>query len=106
MERRLLIVDDEPDMLHLLKRSLEPDLKCAVETASSGLEAMEILSRERFDLILADIKMPKMDGLELLEKVQAPIYGPDHGHDDRARKHRRGGPGHPKRRLRFCDQTL
>ncbi|SHK55013.1 regulatory protein, Fis family [Desulfatibacillum alkenivorans DSM 16219] len=71
MERRLLIVDDEPDMLHLLKRSLEPDLKCAVQTASSGLEAMEILGQERFDLIVADIKMPKMDGLELLEKVQA-----------------------------------
>ncbi|ACL04223.1 Two-component, sigma54 specific, transcriptional regulator, Fis family [Desulfatibacillum aliphaticivorans] len=71
MKRRLLIVDDEPDMLHLLKRSLEPDLNCVVETAASGLEAMEILGQERFDLILADIKMPKMDGLELLEKVQA-----------------------------------
>ncbi|WP_028313577.1 sigma-54-dependent transcriptional regulator [Desulfatibacillum aliphaticivorans] len=71
MKRRLLIVDDEPDMLHLLKRSLEPDLDCVVETAASGLEAMEILGQDRFDLILADIKMPKMDGLELLEKVQA-----------------------------------
>ena len=71
MDRRLLIVDDEPDMLHLLKRSLEPDLKCAVETSTSGLEALDKLSQDKFDLILADIKMPQMDGLELLEKVQA-----------------------------------
>jgi len=70
MKRSILIVDDEQDMLDLLKRSLEPDLNCRVEPASSGEEALKRLAGESFDLVLADIKMPGMDGLELLEIVK------------------------------------
>lgn len=66
----ILIVDDEPDMLHLLKRSLEPDLNCRVETAGSGNEALNMLNRDHFDLVLSDIKMPEMDGLELLKQIR------------------------------------
>ena len=51
MKRNILIVDDEPDMLQLLKRSLEPDLKCNVATAESGEAALEILSRQPIDQI-------------------------------------------------------
>ena len=69
-DRSILIVDDEPDMLVLLKRSLEPDLKCRVIIAASGSEALQHISHERFELILADIKMPGMDGLELLELIK------------------------------------
>ena len=70
MKRSILIVDDEQDMLDLLRRSLEPDLNCRVETASSGEAALKRLADESFDLVLADIKMPGMDGLELLEIVK------------------------------------
>jgi DNA-binding NtrC family response regulator len=70
MKRQILIVDDEMDMLKLLKRSLEPDLNCQVETALSGEQALQLLERKIFDLILADIKMPGMDGLELLELIK------------------------------------
>ncbi len=70
MKRSILIVDDEPDMLHLLKRSLEPELDCAVDTAPSGETALRLLSEKPYDLVLADIKMPGMDGLELLEMVK------------------------------------
>jgi len=70
MKRQILIVDDEMDMLKLLKRSLEPDLNCKVETALSGEQALQLLERQIFDLILADIKMPGMDGLELLELIK------------------------------------
>jgi DNA-binding NtrC family response regulator len=70
MKRSILIVDDEQDMLDLLKRSLEPDLDCRVTTATSGEEALKRLSTGAFDLVLADIKMPGMDGLELLEIVK------------------------------------
>ena len=42
MKETLLVVDDEQDMLQLLKRSLEPDLGCRVETALSGEEAVRI----------------------------------------------------------------
>ncbi len=70
MKSTILIVDDEQDMLDLLKRSLEPDLNCRVETAPSGEAALKRLAEGSFDLVLADIKMPGMDGLELLEIVK------------------------------------
>ncbi|MGD8366763.1 MAG: sigma-54 dependent transcriptional regulator [Desulfobacterales bacterium] len=70
MERSILIVDDEPDMLQLLKRSLTPDLNCLIETAASAKAALSALEKERFDLVLADIKMPEMDGLQLLEQIK------------------------------------
>ncbi len=69
METSLLIVDDEPDMLQLLKRSLEPDLNCRIHLASSGEEALKVLSDQQIDLVLADIKMPGMSGMELLEII-------------------------------------
>jgi DNA-binding NtrC family response regulator len=70
MKDRLLIVDDEPDMLQLLKRSLAPDLGCDLLTAPSGEAALRILAAGRVDLVLADIKMPGMDGLELLDLIK------------------------------------
>ncbi len=73
--RTILIVDDEPDMLRLLKRSLEPDLNCRVETAVSGKAALRMLADDHFDLVLADIKMPEMDGLELLELIKRKMPG-------------------------------
>lgn len=71
MPQNLLIVDDEPDMLTLLKRSLEPELGCQVDTASSGEAALEMLRASDYDLVLADIKMPGISGLEVLEQVKA-----------------------------------
>ncbi len=75
MDRSILIVDDEPDMLQLLKRTLAPELGCTVETASSGEMAMQILSHKLFDLVLADIKMPGMNGLELLDLIKRTMPG-------------------------------
>ena len=70
MAARILIVDDEPDMLHLLKRSLGPDLKCHVDTTTSAQSAIQMLAQVSYDLLLADIKMPGMSGLELLEIIK------------------------------------
>jgi DNA-binding NtrC family response regulator len=70
MKPRILVIDDEVDMLRLLKRSLEPDLGCRVEIADSGESGLGHLSRQSFHLILMDIKMPGMDGLELLELIK------------------------------------
>ncbi len=71
MAQHLLIVDDEPDMLALLCRSLEPELGCRVDTASSGEAALQMIRDGDYDLVLADIKMPGISGLELLERVKA-----------------------------------
>ena len=70
MKRTILIVDDEKDMLKLLQRSLEPDLNCRVTTAATAEAALEQLTRSAFDLVLADIKMPGMDGMELLAWIK------------------------------------
>ncbi len=70
MNRSILIVDDEQDMLQLLKRSLEPELECRAQTATSGEQALQLLEADAFDLVLADIKMPGMDGLRLLELIK------------------------------------
>lgn len=76
MVPQLLIVDDEPDMLALLRRSLKPDLGCQVDTAASGEAALEMLRANTYDLVLADIKMPGISGLDLLERIKAD-YGKD-----------------------------
>ncbi len=70
MTPSLLIVDDEQDMLRLLRRSLKSELDCKVQTASSGEKALQLLDTGIFDLVLADIKMPGMNGLELLESIK------------------------------------
>jgi two-component system response regulator PilR (NtrC family) len=66
---RLLIVDDEPQLLELLCDFFEP-LGCDIRKASTGTEAIELIERERFDVILTDLKMPGPDGLEILRTAR------------------------------------
>ena len=66
-----MIVDDEPDMLSMLRLIIEKKCDCDVISAPSGLVALEQLHRYRPEVILSDIKMPDLDGLELLKKIQA-----------------------------------
>ncbi|HJV34658.1 response regulator [Geomonas sp.] len=65
---KILIVDDEPDIALILKLQLE-DAGYLTSRARDGVEALEILNREGFSLILLDIKMPRMDGLEVLGRI-------------------------------------
>ncbi|SMC22409.1 Response regulator receiver domain-containing protein [Desulfacinum hydrothermale DSM 13146] len=71
MKERILVVDDEPDLLRLLTRTLPRDLDCDVLTASSGEQAMQRLRAEPVDLVLLDMKMPGMDGLDVLDRIRA-----------------------------------
>jgi two-component system nitrogen regulation response regulator NtrX len=66
---RILIVDDDAAIRGSLERILEYE-DYVVRAAESGEAALEALSERRFDLALLDIKMPGMDGLELLERVK------------------------------------
>ena len=66
--RKVLIIDDEQSIRDTLKEILEYE-KYEVSEAKNGEEGLKLLTKEKFDVALCDIKMPKMDGLEVLEKA-------------------------------------
>jgi two-component system response regulator PilR (NtrC family) len=66
----ILVVDDELSIREFLQIMLKRE-KMLVETASDGEEALKLLEQKHFDLVISDIKMPKVDGLELLSRVKA-----------------------------------
>lgn len=72
---RILVVDDEPDILDGLKSFLQSRLDVEVLTAGSGANALEELRRTTVDLVMSDYKMPNMDGLVFL--AQAHKLRPD-----------------------------
>ena len=68
--KRLLFVDDEADILRGLKRMLRPYKdEWDVVVANSGDEALQLLDEKEFDCIVSDMRMPKMNGAELLTQV-------------------------------------
>jgi putative nucleotidyltransferase with HDIG domain len=64
---KILIIDDEPNVLSVLHALLSDQYEC--KTATSALEALGYLREDSYDLVLSDIMMPGMSGLELLEEV-------------------------------------
>lgn len=64
---RILAVDDELDMLTLIKMIIEGYSNHQVTTTNTPMAVAELLSKEQFDLIITDLKMPGMDGMELLD---------------------------------------
>ncbi len=69
-EQLVMIVDDEPDMLNMLKLVVQRKCGCEVELADSGKTALDKLKTCRPDVIVTDIKMPDLDGLTLMQKVR------------------------------------
>jgi DNA-binding NtrC family response regulator len=67
---RILAVDDELDMLALLKMIIEGYSDHQVTVTNNPVEAAEMAAKEAFDLILTDLKMPGMDGMELLTLIK------------------------------------
>lgn len=70
MSKRVLIVDDSNTMRKIVTRSLrQAGLDCSdILEAGDGAEALELLGREQVDIILSDINMPNMDGMEFLRQ--------------------------------------
>src|SRR5688572_9988505 len=68
----ILIVDDEKSIRKTLREILEYE-KYKVDEADNGQDALEKLKDNPYDVILLDIKMPKMDGMEVLEKAQQAV---------------------------------
>ena len=65
---RVLLVDDEPSMLLTLAANLELE-GLEVETATSGAQALLLVRDKAFDLVLSDVRMPKMNGVELFREI-------------------------------------
>lgn len=68
--KRILFVDDEPKVLDGLRRMLYPlRNEWYTEFVSNGREALQLLSESDYDVIVTDVRMPDMSGIELLEEV-------------------------------------
>jgi len=67
---KALIVDDQPNVRLLLSRILRTKVGCSVTEATNGLEALDLLGRHHFDLVVLDVLMPLMDGIETLEAIR------------------------------------
>jgi two-component system response regulator AtoC len=67
---KILVVDDEALIRDMIKRGLSQMGGFSVEVAQSGPEAIEKMEKDVFDLVLTDLKMPEMDGLELLKTIK------------------------------------
>ena len=69
---KILIIEDEKAIRNVLSNIvIEEDKSHEVDTAENGLDGFKMLTQNTYDLVLCDIKMPKMDGMELLEKAIA-----------------------------------
>ena len=88
---KILIIEDEEPIRRVLVRILnEEDSNFEIHEASDGKKGLESISKENFDLVLCDIKMPKIDGIELLQRTRKKnsslpfIMLPGHGNVETA----------------------
>ena len=67
---RLLLVDDDPNMQRMVALFLNKK-NYNLEIAGNGRKALDLLDKNKYELIISDMQMPLMDGLELLQNIQA-----------------------------------
>ena len=65
---KILIVDDEKDAREMIRNFLNRHIECSLQEASSGREALEFIGKDEFDLLLLDVKMPGISGVDVLKK--------------------------------------
>jgi DNA-binding NtrC family response regulator len=70
MPERILVVDDEPNMLRLLKTILMDKTGYEVVTTNNPLEVSKLLQEGQFDLVITDLKMPLVDGMDLIDIIK------------------------------------
>lgn len=66
---RLLLIEDEEDLINTLSRGLRK-IGYAVDTATDGRDGLELFYMNEYDLIILDLNLPSMDGLEILSKIR------------------------------------
>ncbi|MDM7860371.1 response regulator [Alteromonas sp. ASW11-36] len=75
---KILFVDDDPLIVELFEMDLKYHYAdCVISTATNGIEAVDLCMKVNFDLIFTDGKMPKMDGIELINRLNELQYGAD-----------------------------
>jgi DNA-binding NtrC family response regulator len=70
-DKRILIVDDDRVVIAVLQDLLQEQPGCEVQTAMNGQDGLDAVKRERPDLVLLDVTMPGIDGLEVLRRIRA-----------------------------------
>src|SRR5437867_3505210 len=69
-KQRILVAEDSPSGRKQLQQLLESQLGVVVETVANGSEALEALSERPYSIVITDLKMPHLDGMQLIEEVQ------------------------------------
>jgi len=69
-DEKILIVDDQEAARDMLREFIESEFGYACETAGNGIQALDLVERHSFAIILSDVRMPEMDGVELLKRVK------------------------------------
>jgi len=70
MPEKILVIDDEPDMLALLRMIIEDNTDYGVETTNNPSEGLKMIIQGDYGLVISDLKMPGMDGIELFDEVK------------------------------------
>ena len=70
MTERILVIDDEVDMLMLLRMIIEEKTAWEVETTNNPSEGLKMVMENDYHLVIADLKMPGMDGMEVFEELK------------------------------------
>ena len=68
---RILVADDQPSIIDLIRRTIGDSFGCEIETVSSGDQAIALLEGTTFDIFLTDMKMPGLHGVPLIDQVVA-----------------------------------
>jgi CheY-like chemotaxis protein len=75
-DARILLADDDPDNRYITQ-SLLSDVWPNIDLATDGVEAVEMAGRSRYDIILLDMRMPRLDGLEAARRIRKQPGGAD-----------------------------
>ena len=70
MSARILVIDDEVDMLSLIRLILTEKTDYEVVTTNNPLAVSDLLSEKKFDVIVTDLKMPIMDGMDVVDAIR------------------------------------
>ena len=68
---KILLVDDDPDILDIIRLDLEDDPDNTVDVCRSGPEALRLAEQKKYEVIITDMRMPKMNGVILIKELRA-----------------------------------